>query len=118
MNTMNKKLYAFYEGSITQAIQTLRNTCITAICVMVSDGVFNGIDGNPQGVMLHKDNQTLYLWNFAFNGDCSRVIPQETEVYVKTYNEEGEEIYDETYTLEDLPTEWLYEVYRYISRSF
>lgn len=112
----NKALYNYYEGAITKAIQDLRNTCITAICVMVSDGAFNGIDGKPRGIMLHKDNQRLYLNEFAFNGDCSRVIAKETEFRVETFN--GEEIYNETYTLEDLPTEWLYEVYRYISRSF
>lgn len=112
----NKALYNYYEGVITKAIQDLRNTCITAICVMVSDGAFNGIDGNPRGVMLHKDNQRLYINKFAFNDDCSRVIPQETEVRVVIFD--SEETFSETYTLEDLPTEWLYEVYRYISRSF
>ena len=114
----NKALYNYYEGAITKAIQDLRNTCITAICVMVSNGDFNGIDGKPRTIMLHKDNQRLYIDEFAFNYDCSRVIPQETEVRVETFNGEEGEIYDETYILEDLPTEWLYEVYRYISRSF
>lgn len=114
---MNKKLYQYYEDTIVKAIQDLRNTCITAICVMVSDGVFNGPNGKPSDIFLHKDNQHLGLTEFAFNDDEQRVVASETEVSITTYNEEGDDT-KEDYTLETLPTEWLYEVYRYISRSF
>ena len=112
----NKSLYNYYEGAITKAIQDLRNTCIAAICVMVSNGDFNGIDGKPREVMLCRDNQRLYLNKFAFNEAEYMVIAKDTEVCIETFDDE--QIFDETYTLEDLPTEWLYEVYRYISRSF
>lgn len=114
---MNEKLYQYYEGMIVKTIQDLRNTCITAICVMVSDGVFNGPNGKPRDIFLHKDNQHLSLTEFTFNDDEQRVAVAETEVSITTYNEEGDDT-KEDYTLATLPTEWLYEVYRYISRSF
>ena len=115
---MNKKLYEYYEGVVTKAVQDLRNTCITAICVMVSDGVFNGPDGKPSPIFLPRGNEHLNLVKFAFDGE-KRVDASKTMFSITTYDMDEDEVANkENYTLETLPTVWLYEVYRYVSRSF
>ena len=112
---MNKKLYQYYEDGIVKAIQDLRNHCITAICVMVSDGMFNGPDGKPADIMLRNDNgETLYIAKWHMNEREMHLDSRRTLFKMTSEN------YDEPiiYSLDELPTTWLYEVYRYISRSF
>ena len=108
---MSHHPYPHYNDQIETFSKNLRNSLVTAICVMVTDGHFNGPDQRPRDIMLHDESERLYLEEWCF--DHSERVCAGTTTFKIVRRQDGLETETE-YPLEELPIRWLMAIFVHI----